>query len=151
MQLSFLLLLGLLSLSIPEAHAQSQYYVDAGMARCTGSFPCRACKSCEYCKHCNSGGHCGVCGSYRSEQRRQYKATPAIAEGLALVTTHILNLRKGPGTHYEVITQVHRGDRVEVLEVKKDWAKVRVQPGTTQENPSPEPVEGWCAYTYLKQ
>lgn len=150
MKLPLLLLFGLLTCFMTEA--SGQYYVDAGMARCTGSFPCRACKSCEYCQHCNSGGHCGVCGSYRSSrQKTTYAIAPAIVMGKAKVTTHILNLRKGPGTHFEVLTQVHKSDLLEVLEIQKDWAKVRVIPANTQDNQQAEPVEGWCATTYLKQ
>lgn len=40
------------------------------------------------------------------------------------VTTANLNLRKGPGTNYSVITVMNNGSTIEILSVSGNWAQV---------------------------
>mgnify|MGYP002641455837 CR=1 FL=1 len=58
-----------------------------------------------------------------------------------LVTAYALNVRKGPGTQYEVIDKVMKDDVVEQLEVDETnkWFKIR----------TPNAVEGWASAYYL--
>ena len=51
----------------------------------------------------------------------------APAEGTATtyyVTCRTLNVRKGAGTSYAKAGKLHRGDKVEVVSISKDWAKL---------------------------
>ena len=40
------------------------------------------------------------------------------------VTCRTLNVRKGAGTSYAKAGKLHRGDKVEVVSISKDWAKL---------------------------
>ena len=63
--------------------------------------------------------------------------TPPNSNGstVAVVSGNEVNIRIGPGTGHNVITQVSRGQRVGVLERSGDWAKVQLDGG----------VVGWVA------
>ena len=41
-----------------------------------------------------------------------------------VVTASTLNVRKGPGTSYGKNGMIHRGDAVQVVEIKNGWAKL---------------------------
>jgi N-acetylmuramoyl-L-alanine amidase len=41
-----------------------------------------------------------------------------------VVRGSVVNLRAGPGTAYEVMGQVRRGDTLDVMGVSRDWLKV---------------------------
>jgi len=63
---------------------------------------------------------------------------PARAEE-AWVRGAALNLRAGAGPEHEVLAALPPGERLELLESKGDWSKVRRSDGTS----------GWIARTYL--
>jgi SH3 domain protein len=63
---------------------------------------------------------------------------PARAED-AWVRGAALNLRAGAGAEHEVLAALPPGERLEVLESKGDWSKVRRSDGSS----------GWIARTYL--
>jgi hypothetical protein len=100
--------------------------------KCTGAANCRACK---YCKHCNSGGSCGVCGggftsnssafsnSSSSHSRSSSGGFISYQSGF-LVKAHNVNVRSGPGTNYEVIGGVSKGDIVNGSLNNSSWVKV---------------------------
>lgn len=50
-----------------------------------------------------------------------------------------LSLRKGPGTNYEKIGQVYRGDQLDILEEQNGWYKVQTYDG----------VEAWVSAEYV--
>lgn len=58
--------------------------------------------------------------------------TTMAKEGTMYVKTHVLNVRKGPGTEFEAVSQLHWGDRVVIIETTKAyvpqkyllWAKI---------------------------
>ncbi len=58
----------------------------------------------------------------------------------AFVDGEIVNLRRGPGTKYDIIARLREGQTVWVLERQPSWAKVRVNNGAA----------GWIARAYLK-
>ncbi|HEX2483849.1 MAG TPA: TIGR04211 family SH3 domain-containing protein [Myxococcota bacterium] len=67
-------------------------------------------------------------------------AGPARAED-AWVRGAALNLRAGPGPEHAVLAAVPPGERLDVLESKGEWMRVRRSDGTS----------GWIARTYLVQ
>ena len=50
-----------------------------------------------------------------------------------------LSLRQGPGTNYEKIGQVYRGDQLDILEEQNGWYKVQTYDG----------VEAWVSAEYV--
>ena len=50
-----------------------------------------------------------------------------------------LSLRKGPGTNYERLGQVYRGDQLDILEEQNGWYKVQTYDG----------VEAWVSADYV--
>ncbi len=58
----------------------------------------------------------------------------------AFIDGEVVNLRKGPGVHYDLIARVREGQTVWVLERQPNWAKVKVNNGAT----------GWVHRDYLK-
>ena len=50
-----------------------------------------------------------------------------------------LSLRQGPGTNYERIGQVYRGDQLDILEEQNGWYKVQTYDG----------VEAWVSAEYV--
>lgn len=66
-------------------------------------------------------------------------APDAPPEGpLREVTGDVVNVRAGPGTDFDVVGQLARGERAEVLELRDGWASVRA--GAT---------EGWMSERFL--
>jgi N-acetylmuramoyl-L-alanine amidase len=51
------------------------------------------------------------------------------------VKTHLANFREGPGTTIKILRVLRRGARLEVLETRNDWFRVRLDDGQ----------EGWVA------
>jgi SH3-like domain-containing protein len=51
------------------------------------------------------------------------------------VKTHLANFREGAGTAAKILRVLRRGARLEVLETRNDWFRVRVDDGQ----------EGWVA------
>ncbi len=49
----------------------------------------------------------------------------------ALVSTSYINVRSGPGTNYNVISQAGNGERLPVIEKSGDWLKIRLSTGAT--------------------
>ncbi|EPZ59176.1 bacterial SH3 domain protein [[Clostridium] sordellii ATCC 9714] len=45
------------------------------------------------------------------------------------VTASALNIRSGPSTSYSVITNVYKGDKLEILETSNGWYKVKLANG----------------------
>jgi hypothetical protein len=62
----------------------------------------------------------------------------------ATITTEVLNVRRGPGTHYPVIGQLQRNDAVEVAGKNADssWLQIVYPTGTIG--------RGWIAASYAK-
>jgi hypothetical protein len=52
-----------------------------------------------------------------------------------MVNADVVNIRTGPGTQYNIITQVNNGDILSVIDKSGDWYKVKLQNG----------VVGWIA------
>lgn len=67
-------------------------------------------------------------------------ACPVVKECYGIVTGDLVNVREGPGTHYPVITQVHAGTTVQVLDIRGDWIQVKLQDKTV----------GWMFASYVK-
>jgi len=56
-----------------------------------------------------------------------------------VVTSDVLNLRKGPGTKYAIVGRLNKGTRVQVFKTNGSWVKV-----------SPT-ANAWCSKNYLKK
>lgn len=107
---------------------------------CTGSANCTACSTCEYCKYCNSGGTCGVCSI--GTKNHGYDVIPTYKKpnnspstipkskispnSIFTVSATTLNLRTGAGTNYSIISVLHYGDLVKVVEIYGNWRKIIV-------------------------
>ncbi|MBQ7801381.1 MAG: SH3 domain-containing protein [Oscillospiraceae bacterium] len=62
--------------------------------------------------------------------------TPSTGSGtMGTVTADSLHVRKGPGTKYDSVGKVKKGDRVEILETDGNWGKTS---------------EGWISLKYVK-
>lgn len=72
------------------------------------------------------------------EGRRLAAQTPDPPK--AFVNGEVVNLRKGPGTSYDLVARLRQGQTVWVLERQPSWAKVKVDNGAV----------GWIAREYLK-
>jgi len=105
---------------------------------CSGSAYCSACKNCTGCKHCaKNGGSCGVCNGESSRKYTKSKRSPksSIKSGRAhkfsigdnlQITTATLNLRKGPGTKYEILKKLEPNHLLEIIAYQGRWLKVTV-------------------------
>jgi len=106
---------------------------------CKGSAYCTACKNCTGCKHCaKNGGTCGVCSSGYTKRKTTNKKSESYKSSIGSkvilkkgdilsVITNSLNLRKGPGTKYEIIEKLKKTSKVELLDIKGSWLKVKVK------------------------
>jgi tetratricopeptide (TPR) repeat protein len=47
----------------------------------------------------------------------------------AIVLTPVLEMYSGPGDNYQVLTKVHEGTKFEIVEVRGDWASVKLLNG----------------------
>jgi N-acetylmuramoyl-L-alanine amidase len=57
----------------------------------------------------------------------QFDASIATAEtSTATINTPTLNVRGGPGLSYNVVKQVHKGEKFSILERKNDWLKIKL-------------------------
>ncbi len=63
----------------------------------------------------------------------------AAAAKTAAVTGSVVNVRSGPGTGYTKVGSVKKGDRLEALEEKNGWYKLKLANGTS----------GWVIGSYL--
>ena len=52
------------------------------------------------------------------------EVAPAEGTTTYYVTCRNLNVRKGAGTSYAKAGMLHRGDKVEVVSISKNWAKL---------------------------
>lgn len=129
--------------------------------RCTGSSSCSVCKNCSRCAHCSNGGTCGVCSgsstqnfyttprqSSSQSSGNSYRSTVTVnviqnyyAGKLLYVSNATLNLRKGPGTDYEIVEVLSQGDELTFIKAEGEWLKVLVN---DSEN------IGWVHYQYVK-
>lgn len=57
-----------------------------------------------------------------------------------VVTGNLVNVRQGPGLTYGVITQLSAGTQVQVLEVTRDWLRIKL----------PHYKDGWISAQYVK-
>ena len=57
-----------------------------------------------------------------------------------LINAYSVNVRCGPGTHYSVNTQVEKGDKVEVIEKKDQWLRIK----------APKDASTWISKDYVK-
>ena len=77
---------------------------------------------------------CILLGSFSSEVQAQS------ALSLGLVTGTHVNLRAGPGGTFEVLAQLSKGEKVQILAVQGDWFAI----------PLPEPVSAFVHSKYLE-
>lgn len=49
----------------------------------------------------------------------------SVSEGAYIVVCESLNVRGGPGTNFEILTKLKRGEKIKVLTRKDDWAFVQ--------------------------
>lgn len=49
----------------------------------------------------------------------------------AIVTGNVTNIRKGPGTDQEILTQAKKGDQISLITKNNDWFKVVLSDGST--------------------
>lgn len=75
--------------------------------------------------------------SDEAETADKTETVAVLLEGI--ITGDNLNVRKGPGTNYEVITQMFYGDKVEILGKSADWYNIKTKNGVT----------GWVYGTYV--
>jgi len=69
----------------------------------------------------------------------------------AIVTGPVVNVRSGPGTKYEIVARVKKGDRFPILKVKDLWVQIDIEDETLEqirfnkgdENPGPWEGETW--------
>ncbi len=66
---------------------------------------------------------------------------PLTAQRELVVQADQLNVRSGPGTDHETLTQVSRGMRLPILDTSADWYKVKLPSGKT----------GWVVAWYVKE
>ncbi|KHO61731.1 copper amine oxidase [Thermoanaerobacter sp. YS13] len=59
-----------------------------------------------------------------------------------MVNADVVNIRTGPGTQYDIITQVNNGDILSVIDKSGDWYKVKLQDGTIGW------IAGWLTTVY---
>lgn len=64
---------------------------------------------------------------------------PVWAGEEGVVKTNVLNVRKGPGTNYSVLTKVKAGETYRLLDTSGEWAKILLHNGQ----------EGWVSKEYL--
>ncbi len=75
---------------------------------------------------------------------------------LAILTGDNVNLRSGPGTNYEVLRQLRKGERVKVLEVSQKVYRQGEQEGlwvyveTERKDNTGKVLKGWLVDIYLK-
>lgn len=77
------------------------------------------------------GANAPLSGSFNSAQ--------AVAK-TGTVTAGILNIRKGSGLHYAVVTKVAKGTRVTIIKNEPGWYNVKLSNGQT----------GWASADYIK-
>jgi len=65
--------------------------------------------------------------------------TPKLSLPPLMVSGSVVNIRTGPGTQYDIITQVNRGEILEALNKSGDWYNVRLKDGTV----------GWISALYV--
>ena len=129
--------------------------------RCTGSSSCRVCTNCSRCGHCNSGGSCGVCSRSTRVSAPKYHSKPNnSSRGLKtsspfylpddpsspyylkilLVNTENLNLRKGSGASYPILSSLQKNQKLIFLAITGDWVKVRTKEDS---------ITGFVFYKYV--
>ena len=64
------------------------------------------------------------------------------ADGYRWVRPAVVNLRGGPGTHFDVLGQLRRGDRVWLIHVDQGWAEVQIPADDGWQ-------EGWIRFDLL--
>jgi N-acetylmuramoyl-L-alanine amidase len=53
-----------------------------------------------------------------------------ISNAVAVVSRDLVNIRKGPGTNYSIITQTNKGSTFKVVSKKNDWYEIVLENGT---------------------
>ncbi len=88
-----------------------------------------------------SGGIVGyVASKYCITGKEAYELAPSVAVKKACVTTQSLNVRRGPGNGYEVLTQLGIGDYVPLVGEQGQWYKIRLS----------DHMEGYISKEYAK-
>ncbi|MDY6785339.1 MAG: SH3 domain-containing protein [Cyanobacteriota bacterium] len=65
------------------------------------------------------------------------------------VDSGAVNIRKGPGTQYDVVAQLKRGDSVRAQSRQGDWVKLAAKTNGFPPNETYEPLDGWISNQYL--
>ena len=68
-------------------------------------------------------------------------STGTVISGKGIVTASTLNVRSGAGTNYSVVTKAYKNDKVDLLETKSGWYKVKLSNGKT----------GWASGEYISK
>lgn len=126
-------------LFVGTSYGSVKSFGDIEGRRCTGAVNCTACTTCSGCRYCKKeGGTCGVCSS---STRRQGKSTSNFNSSSSsgyttkkkdrgyylktlVVTSNMLNVRSGPGTHYTTTDKLYKGDLLVFLSMQGEWVKV---------------------------
>lgn len=69
-------------------------------------------------------GNSGNGGSTSSEGSSSYADILYIATGEVINVQSFLNVRKGPGTNYDSIGQLHQGNKVSIVAKNREWYKI---------------------------
>ena len=67
-------------------------------------------------------------------------STSSVTNKTGTVTATVLNVRSGAGTSYSVVTKINKGNKVDIIESKNGWYKIKTSSGKI----------GWVSGDYLK-
>ncbi len=78
-----------------------------------------------------------VSGEYISKVKSVSQESKTTKSGT--ITGNDVNVRKGPGLTYDVITRFNKGERLDILETSDNWCRIKTSGG----------IEGWVSSTYI--
>lgn len=78
-----------------------------------------------------------VSGEYISKIKSVSQESKTAKPGT--ITGNDVNVRKGPGLKYDVITRFNKGERLDILEASDSWYRIKTSGG----------IEGWVSSTYI--
>ncbi len=81
-----------------------------------------------------------LAGSPSSLGQSQGNGASSSSTQIGIVTASPLNIRKGPGTNYELVTKVAKDTKVTILQSNKGWYEVKL----------PDGKKGFASSTYIK-
>lgn len=87
----------------------------------------------------NNTGNTSNTGSNNSGNFNTGSHTDSVSLAYVMINTKVLNVRKGPGTGYALVTKIGLNETHEVLTQKDGWYKIKVKN-----------MEGWVSSNYVK-